>query len=171
PIRDDYTAKWRSWRPCARATGIGVSSDADLEFPLQQLGQGRESAADTFAVEHCMGRGQGKYQLVLFVGERDLVDDAGAADRKHVTRPNCSPDDAGTPVELLGHDLLQPLRQAIGLLVVCPAATHMAKVDGKRQKNPSRMVDAAQGGLGNEDETLIAAIVRMRPPADVRHAA
>src|SRR6185436_9446115 len=88
PIRDDYTAKWRSWRPCARATGIGVSSDADLEFPLQQLGQGRESAADTFAVEHCMGLGQGKYQLVLFVGERDLVDDAGAADRKHVTRPN-----------------------------------------------------------------------------------
>ena len=42
----------------------GFMPDADLRFPLQQLGQGRKTAAQALAIERRMGLGHGQHQLV-----------------------------------------------------------------------------------------------------------
>ena len=51
------------------------------------------------------------------------------------------------------------------------AAPRVPEVDGQGQKNPAFVVDAAQTGMRYEVEALLAAIVGMGAPADIRQQA
>ena len=78
-----------------------------------------------------------------------------------------SANDAGALLQAFGNDGLEAFRKFVGRF----ARTGVAVIDGERQKNPAWMVNAAKRCVGQHMEALLAAIVRMRTPANVRHEA
>ena len=160
-------ARVRQIRSSVAGGARSYSLDADLRLALQQVGQGGEAAAQALAVEGGVGFGHGQDQLVALVGERRLVDDAGAADREHVGGADRRPDDAGALVELLGHDGLEALGQPVLVLGLGAADADVAEVAGERQEDAAGMVDAAERRVRDQDQALLAAVVGVRAPADV----
>ena len=70
----------------------------------------------------------------------------GHADRQHVGGADGGADDAGALLRALGHERLEPLGQLVG--VARCAGADVAEVDGERQEDAARMVDAAQRRRG-----------------------
>src|SRR5712691_10972547 len=75
--------------------------------------------------------------------------------------------DAHRPAENAG-TLQEPFRgkfaQPVGRLLLPP---DVAVEHREREKRPAGMVDAGEGGIGDDVERLLAAIIGMRAPADI----
>src|SRR5262245_1862594 len=79
---------------------------------------------------------------------------------------NRRPNDSGTPVLLFADEVLEPIRQ-FAVRVGIGGRADVAEIDGERQKHTARMVDPPKGGMRDQVEALLAAIVGVGAPADV----